>query len=126
MLIFELFIRIWKDSAVEDRLHRIEDVMQQDDPWGNENDHIPLYNLAFWFRIKMYTEALNAVLMWIKLFECRFFSCKYFCCENSAKSVTSSSCSVLNFFPHMKILTSTLQNATVPLAWFFLVSLLRF
>jgi hypothetical protein len=68
-----------------------------DDPWGEESEFVHFYSIGYWIRVTMYANAFNASLTWIKLF-------KY-----------------LNYFPNMRIMTSTLKVAIRPLLSFSLV-----
>ena len=85
------------DSIVTDRLVSIGELSEMDDPYLNDNDHVPMYSLGFYYRIAMWMNAVNSMLTWVKMFK------------------------FLNYFPQLQILTSTMKFAALPLGWFLFV-----
>ena len=92
-----LVIRMRNDSIVTDRLVSIGELSEMDDPYLNDNDHVPMYSLGFYYRIAMWMNAVNSMLTWVKMFK------------------------FLNYFPQLQILTSTMMYAALPLGWFLFV-----
>ena len=92
-----LAIRIRNDSIVTDRLASIELLSTVDDPYADDNDHVPMYTLGFYYRVAMWLNAVNSMLTWLKIFK------------------------FLNYFPQLQILTSTMKFAALPLGWFLFV-----
>ena len=98
--IIVFFIRVICDSMVNERLESISELSNIEDPWADEDLHLPMYRLGFLYRAAMWLNAVNAMLTWLKVFK------------------------FLNYFPNLQILTATLGHAAWPLAWFMLVLLI--